>query len=226
MNVNTQDPLITPKRGISTDKPASDNTIIFPFISSTNSIDRRFYSSVLTDGRADYYQIDQTLQEIDGILQQKLGVVRIVAYILITIMFLGFFGMFVLIALLANDSPSVIGIVMGSYFLLVVIAVTALTRFTKRRYKQARLLAQDVLDVHNPKMIGLGLRWRLPLHFPKWIELLKEYKNGIRKIDAVIQESSVNNEDIILAAQLQYEKQGFIENDGSTKKVSITQYQL
>ena len=48
--------------------------------------------------------------------------------------------------------------------------------------RASRVPAQALFDRVNPSFAGRGLRWQLPNHFPRWVELSKDYVNQTQPV--------------------------------------------
>jgi len=48
--------------------------------------------------------------------------------------------------------------------------------YARKRYRKARKAIQALVDRNYPMFAAQGLRWNVPKHFPRWIELWKDYR--------------------------------------------------
>jgi len=63
-----------------------------------------------------------------------------------------------------------------AYIFGVIFYSIVLQVYSNRKYKKARKSVQGIIDKYSPAFAAQGLRWNLPLPFPEWIELWKDYK--------------------------------------------------
>jgi len=64
-----------------------------------------------------------------------------------------------------------VGFLFATVFYSIILSI-----YSKRSYRKARKCVQRLIEKHNPEFASMGLRWNIPLSFPQWIELWKDYK--------------------------------------------------
>jgi len=52
-----------------------------------------------------------------------------------------------------------------------------INHYGRKKHLKARKAIQRLIDRNSPFFAAQGLRWNLPLHFPRWIELWKDYRS-------------------------------------------------
>jgi len=169
--------------------PTTDSALVFPFDKSGKKFDRSFYSMALTDGRMSSEQLESFLGKIEKKLEKKVsGVQRLIRFFA----GLGLFSMIILFlygfCLFNEDENSfdgedyvydefdnfgtaLIGFCFAAIFYSVILGF-----YKKNRYLRAKKTITKFIKKHSSEFAHAGLRWNVPLSFPQWIELWKDYK--------------------------------------------------
>lgn len=170
--------------------PTTDSALVFPYDKSTKSFDRKFYSPALTDGRLHSNQVETFLTTLETKVNKKIRKAQQltklfagIALFAVTILALYGFCLFsesdyvddVDASEYYNDVDSFFIALMGFAFATMFYSII-LTIYRKRCYKKAKKSAERYIKKHNPEFASMGLRWNLPLSFPQWVELWKDYK--------------------------------------------------
>jgi hypothetical protein len=185
--------------------PTTDYALVFNYDKSNYRFDRGFYSPALTDGRVSYDQMQLFLNELDRIVRRKLRPIATLTAVFAILVFCGFFGLLLSCFGFFDDSDynfddnttntntntdtdfdydfddqvDSFFASMILYFLFVIIGAALLQAYSLRRHRKVRKCAQSLIDRNAATFAPLGLRWNLPMHFPYWIELWKDYKGQI-----------------------------------------------
>ena len=171
--------------------PTTQYTIVFPMNVWAKKYDSSFYNPGLTDGRATQEEIDQILREVQEIkkpFNRKL-VCALWLYILgligcIALMILGIIDSvgtteYVYVdgywETVENDNTgelvgSILGGIFGAFFVIGIFVC-----YATKINKASRVPIQALFDRVNPNFTSRGLRWHMPVHFPRWVELWKDY---------------------------------------------------
>jgi len=159
--------------------PTTDLSVVFPYDKSNNRFDRTFYSPALTDGRMSSDQLNKFLSKVERIMKKKMKSISIVIGIYTFLALIGFAGLFCLIC----DSDSVdddelddLFCAMMWYFCSILFGGLFLKLCLRNRQRKVRKSIQNHINRNSPAFAAQGLRWNVPLHFPQWIELWKDYK--------------------------------------------------
>lgn len=157
--------------------PTTTITIVFPFDEPTKRFDCSFYSPHLTDGRASIQEIQQVLAEVEAIRGSLaseggcMGCLRLLCFL--------FISSLMIIALNnvdVNDSSSIPFVAIGCFVLMVSVCC-CMSKRDERINNEIKERCQAAVDKHNYQSFGSrGLRWHIPIHFPRWIELWKDYQ--------------------------------------------------
>jgi len=173
--------------------PASKVRIVFPYDKSSKRYNTEAYSPSLTEGRAECEEIYPILQEIESIIQEKIG---ICSKHRTSFIFLSFVTWVLLLYVsLKQLDPydiyfalKIVGVIFVSTQLCL-IAVAFISHRHETQMKEVMTLCQGIIDTYKPKFDSVGLRWSLPPNFPKSIELWKDYKGKPGYVDQVSEKS-------------------------------------
>ena len=132
------------------------------------------------------------LRDAEEILRKKVGKVRTLFKVFALWLIAGLFTMMLLaldfldtIDIDTNaeenyeeddDSLDAICFSIIGYVAFVAFVSILLCKFHRRRQNKARKAIQRLIDQKYSMFGAQGLRWSMPLHFPHWIELWKDYK--------------------------------------------------
>ena len=175
--------------------PSTQYTIVFPMNIWAKQYDSSFYNPGLTDGRATQEEITNVLREIQEIKKpfNRKIVCALWLYILgllgvIALMVVGIVGSvggtdyeyvytdgYWHYEYVDNDNTGLlVGAIIGGIFgMIFVIFVFAC--YVAKTSKASRIPVQALFNRINPDFSTRGLRWHMPVHFPRWVELWKDY---------------------------------------------------
>jgi len=160
---------------------SSDSVIVFPWNSSHQKFDRKFYSSDLTQGRASSDDINQVLTLFELIFPRIPS-----SSIFLTSWTLRF--LFPMIVMILFELNRVFRNSDFAWSLLSIYWVVGLIHLFSERYEkreQAKAELEEVLKMVQPAYIKRGLRWRVPEELGGWIELMKD-ENGSEQLSILI----------------------------------------
>ena len=169
--------------------PTTDSALVFPYDKSNKRFDRNFYSGALTDGRLHSDQLERFFEKIETKVNKKIGKVQKLMKLF------GFFAVFSFIILglygiclfaetdfadeadwsVYDDIDSFFIAFIGLFFAIIFYSII-LSLYSKRSYRKTRKSVERFINKQNPEFAAIGLRWNLPMSFPQWIELWKDYK--------------------------------------------------
>jgi hypothetical protein len=171
--------------------PTTDYALVFNYDKSNYKFDRGFYSPALTDGRVSYEQMEAFMNELERLVRRKLRPIANLTAVFLILVFGGLFGMILNCMNFFDDDDyyfdensdydfdsevdSFFGY-MIAYLFFVLIGAAFLQIYSRRRHNKVRKCAQSLIDRNYAAFAPFGLRWNLPMHFPYWIELWKDYK--------------------------------------------------
>jgi hypothetical protein len=177
-NPNRETVIITP--------PTTDLALVFPFEKSSNKFDRNFYSPALTDGRVSVEQVDNFLRKVEQVIKRNARKVKIASFILGFILISGFcatvFSMFggldesLTEEEIDYDDPDTVFFMLFAFLFIAVFSSLGFNAYVKHKGTKAKKRIQSIVEKTSRVLSPLGLRWNMPLHFPHWIELWKDYK--------------------------------------------------
>jgi len=156
--------------------PTTHFTVVFPYNQNENTFDSGFYSPFLTDGRAHLEEINRVLKEIETVLKPftKKIVQAIICFITTIFLALAGFLYFMICIAAYNNDLIVVGVISFAGTLIFSAIYILMTFYNSN--KKSRVACQAVIDRANQQAFNhRGLRWHLPVHFPKWVELWKDY---------------------------------------------------
>jgi len=141
------------------------------------TFERSFYSPNLTEGRASVEDINSMLSQFEAIVKEG----RRGNGVMMCLFLVFFFGGFALTVTLmntvfeSNASSSAMFLIPLGYMLLFAIFAIMLAKRGRNSILKAKAACQQVIDRNN-QFNAVGLRWNLPMSFPNWVELWKDYK--------------------------------------------------
>jgi len=157
--------------------PTTAYTVVFPFDASGQRYDCGFYNPNLTDGRVSMAEIQQVLAEIQATrvpVASKAGT-SVCCFILSLFAIVGLYVFGLIIT--AENCPQLIPFAIIGFFVLIICAVVGLAKRMQRINQEMKAKCQAVIEKYNRDFAARGLRWHIPVHFPRWVELWKDYVN-------------------------------------------------
>ena len=152
--------------------PTTSHVVVFPFKSADKKFDSSFYTPALTDGRVPFEEITQFLAEIEA--QKPTAQSNASPWRLVALLFLFILWTFRFVVQSKMDSD-MIPYVFLVVIVLVLVIIFILVVTSKRGVNEPRPKCQAIVDKYNQNLASRGLRWYLPVSFPKWVELWKDY---------------------------------------------------
>ena len=73
-----------------------------------------------------------------------------------------------------SNNAGIFGGIFGGLFALIFIIIY-LVIYLVRNNKKSKDAVKALIDRVNPNFTNRGVRWHLPQHYPRWIELWKDY---------------------------------------------------
>jgi len=168
--VNTTQPVV-----IIAIPPTTSTTVVFPSTADGRAFDSGFYSPGLTDGRASFEEINQFLSEINDVRaktqSQTTGDMccRVIVFFFFIILYV--LGMI----FMTQDNPELVPVGVIGFIILAVCLVIFQTKKLNRIRTEFQAKCQAIVNQHNQNFASRGLRWHLPVYFPRWVELWKDY---------------------------------------------------
>jgi len=155
--------------------PTTHYTIVFPFNNFSKSFDGGFYSPVLTDGRAHPDEVNRVLRDIET-TQKPFASKMLKAFCcyFVTLMLL-VFGFIPFMIFFVPRNPTLIPVGIIGFMALIITTIVIFIKSVKRTNENSRNACLAVVERANQEFSTRGLRWHLPTHFPRWIELWKDY---------------------------------------------------
>jgi len=157
--------------------PTTDMTIVFPYNSLSKTFERGFYSPPLTEGRASNEDIGNMLRQFEQVIAEG----RRGNGVMMCFFLLFFFGGFALTVYLCNtvfasdSSSSFMFIIPLTYMFLFAVMGILMAKRGRASMRKTRATCQQIID-RNGQFSSAGLRWCLPMSFPTWVELWKDYR--------------------------------------------------
>ncbi len=151
---------------------SSDYTVIIPYISSQEKFDREAYSSAMTGGRASAEEIDQVLRLIEAASHgmstpEKLFKTWCFRFLLPFIFLLIF---------QINGNLRYPQCFWGNFLAYVIIGNIWLFIMTTKNNSKVKENVKSVLKLYQDAFEKKGLRWHVPVNFPLYVELFKDYR--------------------------------------------------
>jgi len=158
--------------------PTTDYTIVFPHDAVGKRFDSGFYAPGLTDGRASREEIDQVLTEVENVRRPLNGKIVSAVCCYIFGLFAAVGGYVFLMVSMASEVPDMIPFFVIGFIGLIIALIWIFIARVKNVNVEMKTKCKAVVDRHNPNFASRGLRWHVPVHFPRWIELWKDYRAG------------------------------------------------
>jgi len=155
---------------------STQNCLVFPLNTSNQQFDTSFYNPGYTDGRAGIEEINQVVAEIQVARAPFVAKIKSAYCCYIAFIFIGLLAMVCLNGLLiASIGAPGAGIGFICYIIFIFIRVSTFRSTIAGISKDSKATCQKVIDKYSGSFTSRGLRWFLPVHFPLWIELHKDY---------------------------------------------------
>jgi len=155
--------------------PSTPFTLIFARSAAVKGFDTNSYTPELTDGKATKEEIDTFLKEIYAVTKPYNRMANCAFLIFILWIIFSMFGFMIGIVFLSlNNSNSIVWIVIV-FVVLFLLSVFIFVFTTVHASKKSKQKAELVLNKNKERFSERGLRWVIPAHFPRWIELHKDY---------------------------------------------------
>ncbi len=155
--------------------PTTATTVVFPSTADGRAFDSGFYSPGLTNGRASFEEINQFLTEINTLRvangsQTASGICcRALCFFFTLILFA------LCMVLVISSIPALTPLVVIGFFVFLVTLIMTLVKRSERAQTEFKAKCQVIVNQHNQNFASRGLRWHLPVYFPRWVELWKDY---------------------------------------------------
>lgn len=173
--------------------PTTDSALVFAYDKSKKKFERNFYSPVLTEGRSNTEQIESFLSKVEKKISKKMDKINKLTTVFTIASIFGFVVLILFGFCIFNDDDSYYGygddvsgydyddvdgfFVALMVYLFTILFYSLLLQFvTRRKQKKARKSVERIIEKHAGEFAAQGLRWNMPLCFPHWIELWKDYK--------------------------------------------------
>ncbi len=155
---------------------STQNCLVFPLNTSNQQFDTSFYNPGYTDGRAGVEEINQVVAEIQVARAPFVAKIKSAYCCYIAFIFIGLLAMVCLNGfLIANMGPGGAGIGFICYIIFIFIRIGTFRSSIASISKESKATCQKVIDKYSGSFSSRGLRFFLPVHFPLWIELHKDY---------------------------------------------------
>ena len=149
-------------------------SIVFPFDARKKEFQTNDYSSIQTENRASDIEISNIVNEINQIHKPYARKTDGAACMCCFLFIAGVIGI-IYVNNTQDISPWAITEISISIGIGIFLLTIAIGLYCQRIEKKSRTLVQKRLDIINAEFSGRGLRWYVPVHYPKWIELHKDY---------------------------------------------------
>jgi len=172
--------------------PTTDSALVFHYDKSKNKFDRNFYTPYLTEGRSSSEQMDTFLSAIERKINKKMSKINKINKIFTIWAICGFVTMILFGFMIFSDEDNYDTMyddyysdydIADTYFLCFMLYVVTLLFYslllqlvTRCKQKKAKRSVENYIKKHSGEFAAQGLKWNLPLAFPHWIELWKDYK--------------------------------------------------
>jgi len=157
--------------------PPTATTVTFPFDNLEGKFDSSFYKPEYTDGRASEEEINTVLRDLDAVIHPLIVKLNTSGRNVVISQ-----GIFVVLAILCwilsqSVHPYLVWVGCLCFIYATIAPCTVLKSVLTGINKELYERSQAVVEKHNQNFSSRGLRWDLSAHFPKRIELRKDYNN-------------------------------------------------
>ena len=154
----------------------NEQTIIFPYNKKTRIFDDSFYSTSLTDGRATIGEVNNFLNQVEIIIKQRKGSITSAACLVVSLVLIMVSGLALYNGNFFNVEYDIAYIALAGYLCFILLNAEVLRIYNNYRRRKVRRYVHDLIARNSDIFESRGLRWNLPMSFPAWIELCKDYR--------------------------------------------------
>ena len=151
---------------------SSDYMIVIPFNKENNKFSRISYSASMTGGRASSEEVNQVLTLLDitinNVPTSFQVIIRLVIRFLVPLVMIWILG-----GVWKCYNPGPPFAILFWYMLASLIYILVRRSF---QVKEAKSQAQKIIQRFQPSFEERGLRWNIPLTFPHYIEICRDYR--------------------------------------------------
>ena len=151
---------------------SSDYMIVIPFNKGDNKFSRTSYSSSMTGGRASSEEVNQVLTLLDTITNNLPTPFQVIARLMIRFLV----PSLMILVLTETWRCYQYRYPIAKLFCYVLASLIYILVRTNSQVKQAKNQAQKIIQRFQPTFEERGLRWNIPLGFPHYIELCRDYR--------------------------------------------------
>lgn len=162
--------------------PSTASVLVFPFHSAAKKFDTTFYTPAMTNNRLSLDDINRFIHKLEAarkpITQKQNGLIWWFSLVV-------FLSMGTIIAFdlkIGIQRPNLIPLFTVGVVCLCLGIGVLLIMSAKSLGKKAKSRCQHIIDQHYHEYQSKGLSWYIPEHYPRWIELHKEYNKDSIKI--------------------------------------------
>ncbi len=157
--------------------PTTAYTVVFPYDATGQRFDTGFYSPGITDGRASADEIHHVLADIDSV-RKPFAAKMTSAICCYIVSLMAVVGCYVLgMVNIAGAAPESIPILVIGFIVAVVAIIWVFIARVRKVNEEMKKKCTEAAARHNQNFASRGLRWHIPVHFPRWVELWKDYVN-------------------------------------------------
>ena len=154
----------------------TNQVVIFPLDGSKGFYSGRYYSSQ-TEERASLEEVNNTLREVAFAYKPFDEKIFWSVLCFVVNVFLSLAAFILILKFVAPLKPVVLfPVSIGLFFIWTMISSLIFAFSISRHTKNGTAACQKVIDKYNQEFSKRGLRWVLPKHFPKWIELHNDFR--------------------------------------------------
>ena len=162
--------------------PSTRSVIVFPLNTAAKKFDTTFYNSNMTNNRLSLDEINAFIHKLEAARKPITKKQNNLIWWFSLIVFLCMGTIIAFDLKIGIQRPDLIPIfTVGVVCLCLGIGVLFIMS-AKTLGKRAKSKSQQIIDQHYDEYQIKGLSWYLPDHYPRWIELHKEFNNDNIKI--------------------------------------------
>jgi len=156
--------------------PTTEYTVVFQFDQIGKRFDTGFYTPGLTGGRASLEEINHVLADIENTRRPiaSKAISAVCCYILSLFACIGVY-IFALISI-SDSAPDMIPFFIIAFIASMILVIVVFIVRIRKINEETKTKCKAVADRHNQNFASRGLRWHIPVNFPSWIELWKDYQ--------------------------------------------------